>query len=76
MNFFIPIAHEIPLCYPATSLCNILKCSFTEKKNQHTQLMNNIRKFGMEVRNNVPGDGNGLYVISYKDFTRESATYL
>ena len=23
--------------------------------------MNNIRKFGMKLRKNVPGDGNGLY---------------
>ena len=68
MNFLIPIAHEIPLCYPATSLCNILKCSFTTKKNQHAVLMNNIRRCGMEVHKNVSGDVSCLYAAVCERF--------
>ena len=47
--------------YSATDLYHVLTISSDSKENSHKVLMNNIRMFDLEVRRNVPGDGNCLF---------------
>eukprot|EP00731_Ephydatia_muelleri_P032369 Em0023g876a len=47
--------------YPATDFYDVVTSHSASKENGHKVLMNNIRNFDLELRRNVPGDGNCLF---------------